>query len=561
MKTFKKALSIVLGLAMMLSCVAGMQISASAEGTSSFTVTVGDGSAKAGQIVEVPVTLSNVVGGYTALGFAIDYDPAVLTLAEKVAVTGNYDGTGDSTTSTFVFEQSENLTDRPYNLIWAYVDDEPNTADGIVATLKFTVNANATAGATTTVAIAANAKSGSMNGNEDVDVTYVAGTVTVASEEPECEHHWTIVTQPTKTETGLKVRTCTLCDEVEEVVIDIPVLDTTMVFRTPNVTIGETLGLRLRARTSVLNDATATYKFVVTPQKYNTTTQMEETGETVEYDVVKSGTNYQVDLSGISITELGLDVNAYIVRYNAEGIFEAYSEIEAANPATVLKGMVNASAVEGTTAYKLNTMIGDLLALGAEAQEYFPKSINSTTCDLYTAERVNVGVEKWASAELGELNVVDTTTNTVWNPDSAITATTNRLSMEVSLNPAPAPTFVVRNASPSGTNPLDFSKLSMTISYTSEYDGKTRTETYEGDEWNDLISRNHLKAKFPKVAMYDSDQVITAVLTFDGVNVFTSTYTIETYISSQLSSAANGTIVRCIGMFGASARNYFLSLN
>lgn len=217
MKTFKKALSIILGLAMMLSCVAGMQISASAEGTSSFTVTVGDGSAKAGEIVEVPVTLSNVVGGYTALGFAIDYDPAVLTLAEKVAVTGSYDGTGDSTTSTFVFEQSENLTDRPYNLIWAYVDDEPNTADGIVATLKFTVNANATAGATTTVAIAANAKSGSMNGNADVAVEYVNGTVTVKEEEPVCTHEttkWVMTTVPDpKNDGGVQTKTCAVCGE------------------------------------------------------------------------------------------------------------------------------------------------------------------------------------------------------------------------------------------------------------------------------------------------------------------------------------------------------------
>ncbi len=438
------------------------------------------------------------------------------------------------------------------------------TNDAFTYTFNVTVPANETE-ADVVYDVTAATVAGSVD-EEYITVEIAPATITVKAlvVEPDvCEHaNWTEwnITQPTKTETGLKTRTCLDCGEATEEVIPAAVLDTTMVFRTPNVTIAETLGLRLRARTSVLTDETATYKFVVTPQKYDATTLNEVSGETVEYALDKTSTNYQLDLSGIAITELGLNVNAYIVRYDADGIFVAYSNVEAFNPATTLKGMINESATEGTTAYKYNLLIADLLTLGAEAQDYFPGLINSTTCDLYTSERVNAGVENWASATLGDLNAVDTTTNTVWNPDSAITSTTNRLSMEVSLNPAPAPTFVVRNASATGSNPLDYSKLSMTISYTSENDGQTRTETYEGDEWNDLVVRTHLKAGFPKVAMYDSDQVITAVLTYEGTEVFTSTYTLETYYSANLDNATLGTLAQATAKLGISARNYFNSL-
>lgn len=84
MKTLKKALSIILGLAMVLSCVAGMQVSAAAEGNIALSVgeaTVADG------VVTVPVIAT---GSIQALTATVDYDDAVLTLvkADKVAIEG-----------------------------------------------------------------------------------------------------------------------------------------------------------------------------------------------------------------------------------------------------------------------------------------------------------------------------------------------------------------------------------------------------------------------------------------------------------------------------------------
>ena len=55
MKTLKKALSIILGVAMILSCVAGMQISASAEGNT-LDLKVGTATVDNG-VVTVPVVV------------------------------------------------------------------------------------------------------------------------------------------------------------------------------------------------------------------------------------------------------------------------------------------------------------------------------------------------------------------------------------------------------------------------------------------------------------------------------------------------------------------------
>ena len=264
-----------------------------------------------------------------------------------------------------------------------------------------------------------------------------------------------------------------------------------------------------------------------------------------------------ISIHNIAITELGLNVKAYIARYNAEGIFEAYSEVDTANPVEILKGMITANAASGTTAYKLNTMIVDLLNVGAEAQSYFPGLVGSTTCDLYKAVRVNKGLDqKYASGSVS-LKAIN---NTTWNSGSSVTATTNALAMSVGINPAPAPVYTIRNATATGNNPLDYSKLTFTVSYTSQYDGKTRSFTITGDDWNDYVSKKHLKYTFDKVAMYDADQVITAVLSYNGTEVFTSTYTVENFINEYKSDASMGKIVTNVGRFGVSARAYFLSL-
>ena len=90
-------------------------------------------SATAGDVVSVTVTLSGNTG-FSDLSIELDYDPAILTLvrAEQKALTSNC-------------LKSQNLTDRPYSMIWVS-GTLPCEANGTLATLTFRVSDDALSG-------------------------------------------------------------------------------------------------------------------------------------------------------------------------------------------------------------------------------------------------------------------------------------------------------------------------------------------------------------------------------------------------------------------------------
>lgn len=92
-------------------------------------------SATAGDEVSVTVTLSGNTG-FSDLSIELDYDPAILTLvrAEQEALTSNC-------------LKSQNLTDRPYSLIWVS-GTSLCKANGTLATLTFRISEDAPSGDT-----------------------------------------------------------------------------------------------------------------------------------------------------------------------------------------------------------------------------------------------------------------------------------------------------------------------------------------------------------------------------------------------------------------------------
>ena len=92
-------------------------------------------SATAGDEVSVTVTLSGNTG-FSDLSIELDYDPAVLTLvqAEQEALTSSC-------------LKSQNLTDRPYSLIWVS-GTSLCEANGTLATLTFRISEDAPSGNT-----------------------------------------------------------------------------------------------------------------------------------------------------------------------------------------------------------------------------------------------------------------------------------------------------------------------------------------------------------------------------------------------------------------------------
>lgn len=107
--------------------------SAQAASTSTPKVSVQTVSATAGDVVSVTVTLSGNTG-FSDLSIELDYDPAILTLVqvEQEALTSRC-------------LKSQNLTDRPYSLIWVS-GTSLCTSNGTLATLTFRVSDDALSG-------------------------------------------------------------------------------------------------------------------------------------------------------------------------------------------------------------------------------------------------------------------------------------------------------------------------------------------------------------------------------------------------------------------------------
>lgn len=139
MKTFRKALSIILGLAIMLSCVAGMQVSVAAEGT--LALKVGEATIE-NDVVTVPVVVEEGNPGFQALGVTVGYDANVLKLEEVVKNVNFSDAQnylpadGKLTDNGAIGNPEKN----PITIMWSYsLVDADITATGTIATLTFSV--------------------------------------------------------------------------------------------------------------------------------------------------------------------------------------------------------------------------------------------------------------------------------------------------------------------------------------------------------------------------------------------------------------------------------------
>lgn len=130
MRTRKRIFSAILVAAMLVSTII---TTAFADGE--FTATASSATAKAGETVDVTVSLANNPG-IIALRLGVGYNSDVLTL------TGVKDGAILGAES-----HSDDLSKNPYILYWINGEAETNyVADGTVATLTFSVSDSAAAG-------------------------------------------------------------------------------------------------------------------------------------------------------------------------------------------------------------------------------------------------------------------------------------------------------------------------------------------------------------------------------------------------------------------------------
>lgn len=326
----------------------------------------------------------------------------------------------------------------------------------------------------------------------------------------------------------------------------------------PTIEIKETLNVvfRVAKATTTQNANYASVKMVVKATKYSQC--MRYLADPIYLDLYSiTSKNNGARYLNVSTYELDLPIEAYVACYNENGDEIAHSTTITAYPSELLKALYKENS---TTALQdsINKLVTDTLNLGTTAQIYTASQVAGTT-DLKSATAMNEGWDQtYATTELTGL--VDVS-NFDWNPESPITASTNNITIMADISGAPSIRYGIMQATATGKNPLDYSKLTMEISYETLYanggNSGTISEVIEGSDWADYAVNKNLRYTFAKAAMYDSDKTITAVVTYDGTRVCTVTYSLDTFILNSLSNASLHDICTAIGIFSASARNYF----
>lgn len=501
MKTLKKALSIVLGLAIMLSCVLGMQVSAAAEGAA-VALSVGNAAAVDGTVT-VPVSV-DANTGFRALGIEVSYDANVLKLtdAAKLAFVADVDEVGAC---------SQDYTVNPYVMQWAYVTDEDITATGTIANLTFEV---LDASAETTEVTVEVTEAWDAN-KVAVATTTTAGTVTV-KEEP----------------AG-------------------PTVDPALVFSGASLGYGtSSLQVNFRVANTVL-DLYSDMHVVIIPQKYDANLNLVEVPEEIvipKSALAAAGSkNKSYLFTDIELHELGLNIDYMLRAYDAEGNLVAVSETFTTSAASYLKEQF----VKQASNAKFRTLVTDTLVVGYEAIERmavsYPDSFlakdleenGSIISDFDTSE---------ATKEIPSYNTIDTFNS--YNTSYKTTSSTHQVRKSVAIGKVPYITYRIKDAN----GVLDLNKLSFKVSYT----GATGdfNETYTTANGDISLISGWVNFKLYDISIPDGDKDIFVEAYYDGAKVFDTTYSVESYLGTRLSDANIGAVSTALIKLGISFRDY-----
>lgn len=504
-KIFKKSLALILSAALCLTALVGcLTVSAADETTTPIYEMVG-AEGKAGETVTVTAKLQNIEG--------ICAHHVKFTFAKELTVVSMYDVTRDKPVKfdtdvaegeNFQFKKSIDTntgvtTVADVNILNFVKSD--NTYDEHTPSLTLTFS----------VKIA----DGTADGNYAVNVTATAADQGEA---------WVNTIDFRNSNVVVKNTVA-------------PVLDANIkIDRYISVT--ATLGITY----FVTNSQVADYDHIaveVVPQKYDSNYNEIEGETKVITDFAAAGkTRKYAAYNGISMNELGLNVSARLLCYDAENNLVAYSETYNDSPASLLKAIYASS---NNITFK--TAVTDMLNMGAEAQKYFGSL--KTGSDLSKATLINDGFDQtYATAELDTLNDVNETKIADNAPIS------NKLITSVGLGGAPSVAYLIANGST-----LDKSKLEMRVSYHSNYSNEDVTDTVTGSAW--ATAGKYLTYSFTKTALYDGNKTVTAEIYYDGALVLTNQYSVESYIAANQSNATMGSALVAIAKFGKSCRAYF----
>ena len=376
---------------------------------------------------------------------------------------------------------------------------------------------------------------------------------------------------------GTHTIACTVCSEVIETVehtytdgscvcgatepVDGPVLDENLQFRDILVQVTSTVNIRYRVYKSTKNGingyASLGYdhvEIVISGTEYSfETSNLYNEVEIPETSINMTASNNTGDTflyEGISMCSLGLNINAYIKAYDADGNFVAYSPVTTTSPEQALK-----TNLANTTTDTGKATIIELLNMAAAAQVQF--AANKAGTDLATAvaegKLVNKDLPASIVTELPEFNTADGVANWADGVDSAFVSA-HKISATTILGVSPNIRVYV-----GGRDSLDTSKLSVEFSY---YDPAptvkdTVVKTVAGADAS--ISGKRLAFDIPGFEFHNSNQIVTASVYYDGSVIATVNYSVETYLAAQLAddSTASQTakdLAAAIAKFGLAFR-------
>lgn len=526
MKTLKKALSIVLALALMLSCVAGMQVSVSAEGEEATTpALVLSASNPQYDLANVDPEKVGLVGvtvrvganaGFAALGYEVTYDEGIaLNYVVKDGEIADYPITDENQA-----ESSEKLTDKPYKMQWAFTGNQ--TAENFtIAYLQFKLPEGVAAGTNYTVTFTVK-EAWDQDGNAVAVTESFTSTISVVDNTP-----------------------------VEPEEPAGPAVDENLKFQGASVGYGTaSLQINFRVRNSVL----ALYddvKIVIMPQKYDLTTfnLVEDVPEVVveQSQLSAAGSTMKSYLyTDIYLYELGLNIDYMLKGYDAEGNLVAVSPVYTTSAADYLKSVFATSSDA-----KFRTLVTDTIVVGAASASQMAAA--NPDSDLAKAPSIIAGFDiSEATPAIDSYNTTNIFNS--YNDNFKNTSSTHQFRTSVQIGKAPSITYRLKDSK----GALDLSKLSFHVSYSRlNASGQTITfdETFTTANADISLISGWVNFKFDQIGLQGGSTDITTQVIYDGDVVCDSTYSVETYLGAQLNGSI-GELAAALIKLGISYRAY-----
>lgn len=324
-----------------------------------------------------------------------------------------------------------------------------------------------------------------------------------------------------------------------------PVLDERLQFRDIAVSVTDTVNIRYRIYKNTTNgiNGYATlgydhievvvygkeYSFVTGDTLYN---EVDFPETTLVTETTNPGSNHF--FNGIAMISLGLNINAYIKAYDADGNYVAYSPVTSTSPEAAIKKILADATTETAKATNI-----ELLNMAAAAQIKFAadKSGTDLAAAVAAGKLVNNGVPESIVTDLPELTVASG--EAVWADDvDANFQSDHKISAAVPINVSPGIRIYV-----GGKDSLDASQLKVEFTY---YDPNpsvkdTVTKTVQGTDAS--VSGKRLAFNLPNLEFHNSNAIVTASVIYEGSVVATLDYSVETSIAEVLAEGSTSSKV------------------